>query len=353
MNPKKILKNKGFWILACSAAVALVALLLLTGVKLPERSPGEVKVSTDMGQDAGAAPDKAPRPAPAKVEPLPAAQLKVAAQGKAQAEDGGEISDPRLANITVIEWETEAEKEEPLTPEEEARRKTMATAVKPLKSVMSALSSFTYKGEMKLTVPTLTQNEEAFKAGQRYGEGIEVTSSFELKKAEDGSYYVKQESHTAKGDTKYDTPEYNGELYYIDGEFTYIGSDGSVADDATLSRVLAINNANDLEPLVRKNWIQIIKDMDQVMGFDSGEATAQGTTYAVTDINPEKQKGTVEISSLSGTLTVLEDQDVMTSADISGAGQLKRGYMSGADIAYTIKLDISDVGQVETISPPQ
>ncbi|MEW5734941.1 MAG: hypothetical protein AB1921_08800 [Thermodesulfobacteriota bacterium] len=301
---------------------------------------------------------KAPaKPGAGGFDSMPAAPTRPAAPPVSVArkmvpENPGEEVDPRLANATVTEISAYDPQDDNLTPEEQRIKKTISVATKPLRSTMTELPSFRYKGKMNITVPTMAESEEAYKAGERYGKGIEVTSSFLIEKAQDGSYHVHQEAKTAKGDTKYDSPEYNGDLYYKDGEFVYVGADGKKADDKTLSRILAAQDVNKLEPLVRRNFIQILNEISMVVGFDQTGSAAGSTDFNIKPINPEKQESTVKLSGLSGQLSILDDTQTMQNLDIKGAGQLKSGYMSGANISYDIHMEVTDIGGISTIDVP-
>lgn len=339
-------------------AVMLVAFLAFAGFivsswqmaeedTLVQQSLGRQKKPAPRAEGAGgsfsgpgpAAPSRAPAP------PVSGAQKMV-------AENPSEAVDPRLANITVTEISAYDPKDFETTPEQERIKKTISIATKPLRSAMGELPSFRYKGKMDVTVPTMAESEEAYNAGQRYGKGIQVTSSFVIEKAEDGSYHVHQEAQTATGETKYDGPEYNGDLYYKEGEFVYIGLDGKKADDALLSRILTNQEASKLEPLVRRNFIQILNELDDVVGFDDAGAPAGSTGYDIKAINPEMQETTVKLSELSGQLSILDETETMNKVDIKGVGELRSGYMSGATVSYDIQMEISDVGGISTINMP-
>jgi hypothetical protein len=274
-------------------------------------------------------------------------------QDEDQEDKDDEDVDPSLRNVTVTELAVDDPHKEPDDPEKREIKRIIGVMTKPLDESFRNLPSFTYRGEMKMTAPTFTMDEKAYNAGQRYGESIEVTSRFTLQKDEKGNFHIHQEASSSKGNTKFDSKMYNGDLYYVDGKYTFIDANGDVVGEDTLNQVLSNNAHDNSEPLVRRNWIQLIKQMDLVMGFNSSGEDDASQNYVIQDINPDIQKSTMQTNNLSGNISILKDHQIIGEANIEGDGQLKRGYMSGADISYSINMAISDIGSVSSIANPR
>ncbi len=267
---------------------------------------------------------------------------------KMVAESPGNPVDARLSGVTVTPIPTSSDDEAGLSPEEKRVRHVLAAARKPFRSMVQALSSFVCRGEMKIRVPNMATSEAAYAAGQHYGEGIEVTSSFTFTKGEDGSFSVHQATRSSTGKTEYDTSQYNGDLYYDGKTFTYIGADGKKADQAMLAKVLGTDNPDGYEPLVHRNWMRILSDITPVVGLDQGSASSGSTTYGIKGANPETQKHTMELSNLEGSMSFLDSSQTLTQARLNGAGTLRSGYMSGANVEYGVTISTSDIGSVAT-----
>ncbi len=355
-NPAKPSKRKLLVALAVLAFVGLACVIVSSWRTPPPPSAAEDDLSASLRGEGGRAQPgerkkRSGRTIERAIPSRPAARRETPRETERNGED--EV-DPRLRNLKVIDMPLEEKDpdEEPDTPEETARKRLVKIMTQPLKSAAEALPSFVYRGEMKVSIPTLVRDEEAHKAGKRFGESVEVTGSFTLTRDEEGNFVLHQETKSAGGNTKYDGGAYNGDLYYVDGKYSYVDAEGNRVGGESIGDVLTVMRSDGEEPLVRRNWIQIVKELGLVIGFDEAGDDDREQNYAVRAINPELQKKTVELDRLSGDLTVMKDFGVMGRANLDGAGTLRRGYMSGADVSYAIRLEITDIGAVSAVKTP-
>ncbi|MBU2489655.1 MAG: hypothetical protein KKA60_09715 [Proteobacteria bacterium] len=284
-------------------------------------------------------------------QPTPAPAAKAAGNGEEAVEEDEDAVHPLLANVEVEELIPEEEPEE-TDPEKLLAKRMVKIMTGDLSEAAAKLPSFRYDGTMAVTIPTPVKTEAEYNEGKRFVPGIEVTGSFVLTKDEEGNFRLEQETKTSQGGTEYDGEAYNGVLYKVAGEYSYRTLSGETVSQETLDKVLATYAQNSNEPLVYRNWSQIVKDLSQVVGFSPVGQGPYQETYELSPANPEVQQSTVELSSLSGGVSVLPQYGVMGDGSLAGAGVMRRGYMSGAPISYNISMKMTQMGEVEPIKLP-
>ncbi len=335
-------------------AGGLVAFFILAAVVVSfwsdEKAPKSV-LHPAFQQDAGGPLTASGRPADYTDTSAPPPTAKAAAKAETEAEGSGDGIHPLLANVELEEIAAEEEPEE-TDPDRILAKRLVSLMTQPLKKAAGKLPSFISEGRMKVTVPAPVKTEEEFKEGKRFEPGVEVTGRFQLTKDEQGNFRLEQETHTSKGNAEYDGDAYNGVLYKVDGQYTYQNLKGEIVGKETLDKVLATFAENGDEPLVYRNWSEIVKEVSQVVSFNPVGKGAYEETYTAEAANPEVQKSTVELSSLSGGVTVLPQHDVMGSGSLNGAGVLRHGYMSGAPVSYDVSVKVTQVGDVPPIQAP-
>ena len=261
-------------------------------------------------------------------------------------------SDPRLKDVDVVEMETVQPGDEPKTSEEKRIQGLLLVLTEPMSVINKKFPSFTYEGTMRVTVPTRNDDLESFKKGKKYGKGIEVVSSFIYRKDEAGNFHLRQRTQVEKKDSDYNGDIYNGNLYYVDRQYVFTDLKGVKRDDSVLKSVLLIRQQDNSEPLVRRNWIQIVKDLDMVMTFDLIEEEGDNREYSIRGANPDKQQKTIYIRHLFGGFMLLETNSTMLSGKINGDVRNMRGYMIGSDMTFAISMRIYDIGKVPPIAAP-
>ncbi|MCP4133899.1 MAG: hypothetical protein GY754_23215 [bacterium] len=276
-------------------------------------------------------------------------------QDKQKDAADSENIDPRLKNISINELPVEEPNPEPTDPEEKKIYRVSSIITEPMSMIMQKYSSFICEGEMKVLAPSLTTNEKAYKQGKKYGPGIEVSGKFTFTKDKHNNFRLHQETRCAKKESKYNTEIYNGDLYYIEGNYYFVDNKGTLRDKDTTESVLAVRQQDRQEPLVRRNWIQIIKDLGGVLGFDEHRANNDNTEEKIFFFKgrkPNLQKKTVLIKKLSGSVMIVTSNDTMIEGSINGRNTYKHGYLSGADSSYTIKMRIHSIGNAPDVREP-
>ncbi|MBF0120365.1 MAG: hypothetical protein HQK79_16125 [Desulfobacterales bacterium] len=278
-------------------------------------------------------------------------QANAAKQGSAEVKNQQGSVDPLLKDVVITEIPASEPSEMHEDPQKQEIKRIISVMTAPFHAYKEKLSSFACEGEMDVIVPTLNTDEKSFNQGKRYGKGIKVNSKFSCEIDENNNYHIRQETKTDQGNTKYDKePYYNGDIYFVDGKYAFIGRDGKQLSGDDLKKAMSAFQESNNEPLVRKNWIEIVKDIDLVIGFDSTEQSENKQSFSIKPINPDMQQKTMKLDSLSGTVKI--NDNLMVDGNVNGKGQLKRGYMSGADVGYSMKMHIKDVGNVQPITLP-
>ncbi len=255
--------------------------------------------------------------------------------------------DPRLKKIFIREIISEPEEE--LTPEQKKHEKLLGIIKQPVNLLAAKLSSFVYEGEMKMNMPTFNTDEESFKAGKRYGKSEEVISRFKYIKDEEGNYSIFQETESASKTEKYKKNSYNGELRYMNGEYSYSDANGANVNKDSVDKIVTENEKKNNEPYVKSNWVKLIQDISKVIAFEVSEKNDNLQNYEIKGANPELQKNTTELTEIHGNITIDEETGVMSGSSITGIAKLHDGYMSGADVGFSINLELKAVGQVANI----
>ncbi|MBF0227240.1 MAG: hypothetical protein HQK76_17475 [Desulfobacterales bacterium] len=257
--------------------------------------------------------------------------------------------DPRLKGIKIKEIPVESETND-IDPKEKKKRQIISTMSTPMESNLKNLSSFIYEGEMKMTIPRLNQDKSSFESGQRYEAGIEVKSKFTFTKDENGNYHIYQRTQSEKGDSKFDAKEYNGDIYYVDGNPVFVDSNGNIADDSQSSSIFFAMKKSNHEPLVRQNWLQILNDISPGIGFETIFEGSYQQNYGIKPENKKQDGQTISVKKISGDITISNGN--MTNASIEGIGEVERGFMAGSTVNYSIELKVYDIGKVPRITTP-
>ena len=256
--------------------------------------------------------------------------------------------DPRLRKISIVEIPQEIEEED--TPEEKEHKRILSVIKRPMNDLLNELSSFVYEGEMTMTMPVFNNDEASFKAGQRFGESEVVVSKFTYIKDENGNSRIIQSTDSASEREKYKENKYNGELTWRDGQYSYSDAGGNSLGKDDVDQMVAENTKNNGETFVRNNWMKLVQDIDNVIAFEKGDAGDGGQQYDIVSANPELQKKTREITALDGSLTLDEENGIMTGSSIAGSAKLHDGFMTGADVSFSITMTLKEIGSVADVN---
>lgn len=259
--------------------------------------------------------------------------------------------DPALKNVQVEELPVEETGSQAESAEERTAQGIIAIITEPLANVGGKLSSFIMEGDMRMMMPTMAKDEKSFKAGNRYGPPVEVTGRFVYRKDSRGNYHLHQETKSVKGNTRYDGLLYNGDLYRVDGKFRYVDTSRRVRDDVIES--VSSDFARDgYEPLARRNWIHVFRDIKSVITFDTLSDNGTMASYSMKPANPDKQALTVQLNGLGGSVDIQQSGPVMIEGTITGDNTYMQGYLKGSRASYRITLRIHSVGGVPDIQAP-
>lgn len=271
---------------------------------------------------------------------------------RAREESPGKV-EAALANAAVHELIEEEEAAMPDDEEEAVRernRRLIGIITRPMDDIFATVPSFRCEGRMTVSLPTLVQSEEEFNQGKFFGKNIEVTSRFTLEKDSKGNFHLQQETRSATGDTKFDGPEYNGQLTCRDGKYTFVAADGTSKEGDDLNALLSGRQAELREPLLRANLKRLLGEhLPQVIDFEESAATAAHTTYEIVGANPTLQDKTIKLDTLEGSATLNHEFEIAEKQVLSGKGTMRTGYLAGANIAFEISQQFSEINQVSDL----
>lgn len=257
--------------------------------------------------------------------------------------------DPRLKNITISSVTVEdPEQELSENPERLETVSQLRQFTMPIKNMMEFFPSFAYTGEMELEIPTFTNNRNNYD-----GEVYTVRSEFKLVKDDEGDFRLFQTSNSNSDKDAFSAPIYNGTFYLVDGKSQYYDSEGNPFLDDRLAAVEQMLNRENGEPLVRKKWIEIIRDIEPVIDLELVTESEETTTWNIVrrdDIDEKNQK--LKLLELNGTVTALTLDSVITSAQFSGKGTYQEGFMKGATVRWNIRLNLSQIGNQQQVYLP-
>ncbi len=249
--------------------------------------------------------------------------------------------DPKLKNITiasvVVDDPEESLFKDPQRLETVSKLRQFAM---PVKNLMIFFPSFAYTGEMELEVPSFTNRRDNFD-----GESYIVKSKFKLLKDDEGDFALYQTSKSNSKQEVFSAPIYNGDYYFVDGETEYYDSSGNQFQNDKLALVNEMLDKAHGEPLVRKKWVEIIRDIEPVIDLELVSETGDTATWNIAkreDIDEKNQK--IKLHSLNGTVTARIEDNVLTSAKLSGSGTYQAGFMKGAKVRWDINLRLSQIG---------
>ncbi len=262
----------------------------------------------------------------------------------------GEI-DTRLRNVKIRELPVEDEEEEPAGPEQRENREIVAVMKRSLGAYRAAFGTFVCEGEMKMMYPTANSDPDR-SPGERFGPAQEVRGRFVYKVDSRGNTYLHQETQTGQGNTEFDRRAYNGDLYFVDGEHVFTSGVEATRQTQAMDDILAAKRENGGEPLVRRNWISLLDDIEKIAGFQLVSEDSGRRVYEAEDTNPALQKSTVEMKRLSGRIVVDREEGVMLQGRLEGRGTLRRGYMEGGNIGFLIEMRVHSIGRVADIVAP-
>ncbi len=259
--------------------------------------------------------------------------------------------DPALKDVQVEELPVDDTDPLPATPEERAAQGILAIITESIEGVGGKLSSFIMEGDMRMMMPTLAKDEKSFKEGNKYGPPVEVTGRFMYRKDSKGNFHLRQETHSAKGNSRYDGLLYNGDLYRVDGKYRFVDASRRLREDAVES--VSTDFARDgYEPLVRRNWLHIFRDIKSVVAFDTLSDNGSLAAYSMKPANPERQAVSVQLNGLGGRVDIQQAGPVMIEGTVTGDNTYMQGYLKGSRASYRITLRIHSVGTVPDIQAP-
>ena len=229
-----------------------------------------------------------------------------------------------------------------VTAETKGKRSTYELMTEPLRNVAGKFKALSYTGQMEMQLPTL-----ATSGSERYGSAARLWSRFWFLKDQKGNYYLRQETECSRKQSRYNHTAYNGELYYINGKFYFFDSQGDPLEGARLNRVLFRLRNDGQEPLVRRSWIQLIKDLKGGIRFL--EESKGG--FRIRGINA-KYQGALQLEHIEGSLSKLEQPEVMLDASLTGSARHDQGFMKGAQNQFEFELRVTNLKRNPEIRLP-
>ena len=116
--------------------------------------------------------------------------------------------------------------------------------------------------------------------------------------------------------------------------------------------VLARWQENRQEPLVRRNWIQIIEDLKMVIDFNKINGGDEKAEYTLFFFFWAMQEKTLLIDHLRGDTTINTAYDAMERGSLTGKSKYMMGYIKGAKSSYSVTLTLSDIDATESLYLP-
>jgi len=261
--------------------------------------------------------------------------------------------DPRLKNVQLKETKVEVPESNIKDPKILRRKKILGILTEPLSMVMLKYNSFVYSGEMNVLLPNFVKDEKSYKKGKRYGDGIKIISKFIFTKDKVGNFSLYQETSCAKKSSEYNGKLFNGTLYYVDEKYYYVNIHNEIEDKKTTNKVVAKFYSFNREPLARRNFIQILRDLKDVIDFKKISSSSNKIRrYSIYDINEDFQKKTIFIKNIESEFSIDYKKKSMFKIDLDGKNQYRSRYMTGANSSYSFEMKISDIGDVKEIEIP-
>jgi len=255
--------------------------------------------------------------------------------------------DSRLKNITLEEMPVNQSDKESGNTEEKRISSLLSIMTEPLESIKKKFSSFIYEGEISTTLPFFKRSFN--KKNKTPGRKIEISGKFIFKKDRHNNFYLNQKTKCSEENSKYNSDQYNGILYFVNGKIIYKNHNNPNTFDESNLTILKINY---IEPLIRTILMQTLEDIKYIIGFDKIEDNESVIRYVIKGINPEMQKQTVYLRHLSGVIEILKLENSMLKGKINGDSRFMEGFLIGADAKYSITLRIYNIGKVQPITIP-
>lgn len=255
-----------------------------------------------------------------------------------------------IQDVTLTELPVEDPQAESADPELRKTESFLKILTEPLSALVARHKSFVYEGEISSTLPTINRNAQDKE--KRYGQGEKLESRFTFRKDAFGNFHLRQTSSCSAEKCKYNEAPYNGDLYYVDGTYYFVGVSGKKTEAEELARIVARLGEDGMEPLARRNWVRALRDLRLVIRFKETKASEKNSLVVFEPANPDMQAKTTELTGLKGEAVIGGAPPAMVSGSVDASIVLHERWMSGAKAHYRISLKMSGMGSVAPILRP-